>query len=72
MRISQKMFDRRPKIILFGEVRSVSALPMRNTLLQFSKSSRDQRKSRKSKQMSSLDLNVAPEVERDEKERVSE
>ena len=33
---------------------------------------RGERKSRKSKQMSSLDLNVAPEVERDEKERVSE
>ena len=31
------MFDRRPKILLSGEVRSVSALPSRNTLFRFPK-----------------------------------
>ena len=36
----RRMFDGRPKIKIFGEVRFVSALPIRNTLVHFSKSSK--------------------------------
>ena len=42
------MFDSRTKIMLFCEVRFVSALPIRNTLFQFSKSTKKTTRIKKS------------------------